>query len=283
MKLSSLWKTLNRDQRRAWNAWAKNNKVLLDDGSRRRVSGRKAMTMVVRNRNIAGEAANPSVLPVAVAWLDGALDLSDAGPFTENAGFIGFRAQQNLAAGTKWFVWATTPAAEALPAPPLRRDESGIYWEWGWNPTGGWDIHQSFDGGATFQVEEAGFTAAARSYAPADNTLPTFIVGKNSNGTEATGRSGVVSPSVPSVPSVPVDPKLGQRLRFVTCLALGAIAFEDLVSLNAPYLAVNGSWDGPLTEGEWPTPTFVWFRVHHYANGQLSPGVTLRGMIAIEL
>ncbi|MCW5552166.1 MAG: hypothetical protein KIS67_08355 [Verrucomicrobiae bacterium] len=192
MKVSSLWRTLTREQRRAWNAWAKNNKVLLDDGSRRRVSGRKAMTMVVRNRTIAGEAANPSVVPAVVAWLDGALDLSDAGPFTENAGFIGFRAQQNLAAGTKWFVWATPPV--------------------------GGDV---------------------------------------------------------------VNPR--PMLRFVTCLALGAIAFEDLVYLNAPYLAVNGSWDGPLTEGEWPTPTFVWFRVHQYANGQLSPGVTLSGQIAIEL
>ena len=192
MKVSSLWRTLTRDQRRAWNAWAKNNKVLLDDGSRRRVSGRKAMTMVVRNRAIAGEAANPSVVPAVVAWLDGALDLSDAGPFTENAGFIGFRAQQNLAAGTKWFVWATPPVGEDV-----------------------------------------------------------------------------------------VNPR--PLLRFVTCLALGAIAFEDLVYLNAPYLAVNGSWDGPLTEGEWPTPTFVWFRVHQYANGQLSPGVTLSGQIAIEL
>lgn len=158
-----------------------------------------------------------------------------------------------------------------MPAPALRRDDVGIYWDWGWNPTGGWNIYQSFDGGVTFQVEEEAFTAAARSYAPADNTLPTFIVGMNADGSEATGRSGVVTPERPSVPSVPVDPKLSQRLRFVTCLALGAIAFEDLVSLNAPYLAVNGSWDGPLTEGEWPTPTFVWFRVP-----------TLRGTVVLS-
>jgi len=50
MKASNLWRTLTRDQRRAWNAWAKNNEVLLDDGNVRRVSGRKAMTMVLRNR-----------------------------------------------------------------------------------------------------------------------------------------------------------------------------------------------------------------------------------------
>ena len=49
MKLSNLWKTLTRDQRRAWNTWAKNNKVLMDDGNVRRVSGHKAMTMVLRS------------------------------------------------------------------------------------------------------------------------------------------------------------------------------------------------------------------------------------------
>lgn len=192
MKLSSLWKTLNRDQRRAWNTWAKNNKVLLDDGSRRRVSGRKAMTMVVRNRTIAGESVNPTVVPAAATWLDGALTVNDAGPFTTNAGFIGFRAGQDIPAGTKWFVWAT---------PPLKGD---------------------------------------------------------------------------------VEKPLG-KLRFVTCLNLGAVANEDLVYLNAPYLAVNGSWDGPGEDGEWPDSTCVWFRVHQYANGQLSPSVKLCGWIAVEL
>lgn len=192
MKTASQWKTLTRAQRLAWNAWAKNNKVLLDDGNVRRVSGRKAMTMVLRNRARAGDAPNPSVVPAAVAWLDGALGLNDAGPFTENAGFIGFRATQDIPAGKKWFVWATPPV-----------------------------------------------------------------------GAEIT------------------DPR--SKLRFVTCLALEAVAFEDMISMNAQYLAVNGSWDGPLTEGEWPVDTFVWFRVHQYANGQLSPGVTLKGRIQIEL
>ena len=109
MKLSNLWKTLTRDQRRSWNAWAKSNKVLLDDGSVRNVSGHKAMTMVLRNRAIAGDAANPTVVPAAFAWNVGALSLRDAGPWTVNLGFIGFRVEQVLAAGTKWFVWATPP------------------------------------------------------------------------------------------------------------------------------------------------------------------------------
>lgn len=122
MKVSSLWRTLTRDQRREWNAWAKNNPVLLDDGNFRRVSGRKAMTMALRNRAIAGEDAEPAVVPAATNWLDGALSLRDAGPFTENDGYIGLRCDQQLAAGTKWFVWATAPVltTEEQPLATLR-------------------------------------------------------------------------------------------------------------------------------------------------------------------
>jgi hypothetical protein len=46
---------------------------------------------------------------------------------------------------------------------------------------------------------------------------------------------------------------------------------------------VNGSWDGPGVEGAWPVDTFVWFRVHQYANGQLGPGVMMKGRIQVEL
>jgi hypothetical protein len=166
--------------------------MLLDDGSVRRVSGHKAMTMVVRQRAAAGDQLNPATVPGSTTWLDGALDLTDAGPFTENAGFIGFRAQQNLNAGTKWFVWATPPLAAATVTP-----------------------------------------------------LPS--------------------------------------LRFVTCLSLGAVTSQDLVGMNEPYLAVNGSWDGPDEEGAWPDPMCVWFRVHQYHEGYLSPGVTMKGQIAVEL
>ena len=109
MKASKEWRKLTRDQRLAWNAWAKSNKVLLDDGLFRRVSGRKAMTMVLRNRVTAGEVTNPTVVPAAFVWNVGALSLRDAGPWTVNLGFIGFRVEQTLAAGTKWFVTATPP------------------------------------------------------------------------------------------------------------------------------------------------------------------------------
>jgi len=211
MKASNLWRTLTRTQRLAWNAWAKDNKVLLDDGSTRRVSGRKAMTMVLRNRAIAGEAANPSVVPAAVEWLDGALSTREAGPWTVGVGHVGFRADQNIPAGTKWFVWATPPveASEANPKP---------------------------------------------------------------------------------------------LLRFVKFMTLGAMAVDDVTpNLGGDYEAVNGTWRGPglvildedtglplvpeqrTDDGAWPTTHFVWFRLHQYANGQLSPGRVLRGWIGVEL
>lgn len=117
MKLSNLWKTLTRDQRRAWNAWAKSNKVLLDDGSLRFVSGHKAMTIILRQRAAASDPANPTIVPASFAWNNGALSLRDAGPFTVNVGYVGFRVEQILAAGTKWFVWATPPLDGNTPNP----------------------------------------------------------------------------------------------------------------------------------------------------------------------
>lgn len=193
MKLSKLWKSLTRDQRRAWNAWAKSNDVLLGDGSLRRVSGHKAMTVILQNRALAGDAASPSVLPAAATWLNGALTLNDAGPFTENAGFVGFRTAQDIPTATKWFVWATRPV-------------------------------------------------------DASETNPHRL------------------------------------LRFVKCLALSAMTADDLTpSFGSDYQAVNGPWDGPGEEGEWPVDTFIWFRVHQYSAGQIGPGVVLKGRIQIEL
>ena len=193
MKLSNQWKALTRDQRRAWNAWAKSNKVLLDDGNLRRVSGHKAMTMVVRNRAIAGDAANAAVVPAAVAWLNDALSLRDAGPFTVNAGYVGFRVEQNLAAATKWFVWAT---------PPLDTGEA--------NPQ--------------------------------------------------------------------------RLLRFVMCMSLGGQAVNDLVADIGPtYQQVCGVWDGPGLDGAWPVDHFIHIRALQYGNGQLGPGVVMKGRIQVEL
>ena len=193
MKLDKRWKNLTRDQRRAWSAWAKTNPVMLDHGNLRRVSGQKAFTVVLNNRAIAGELAHPTLLPAPATWLTGALSLRDAGPFTTNTGYIGFRVEQELEEPTKWFVWAT---------PPVGAGES--------------DPHR--------------------------------------------------------------------QLRFVKCQAMIAMGVNEVTpNMGVDYAAVNGSWDGPGEDGEWPVSTFIWFRVHQYADGQLGPGVMLKGQIQIEL
>ena len=122
MKLNKLWKTLTRDQRQTWKTWAKNNPVLLDDGVLHRVSGEKAFTVVLNQRAGAGEAANASVVPASVTWLGAVFSTYDAGPFTKNAGYVGFRVEQPVLEATKWFVWATRPllAIESQPLPWLR-------------------------------------------------------------------------------------------------------------------------------------------------------------------
>ena len=128
-----------------------------------------------------------------MTWLTGALSMRDAGPFTENLGYVGFRVEQVLGAATKWLVWAT---------PPVNDSEQ--------NPL--------------------------------------------------------------------------RRLRFVKSMSLGVLAYDDLVpDIGPDYAPVCGVWDGPGTEGAWPVDTFIWFRVHQYANGQLGPGVVLQGRIQVEL
>ncbi|HMP82700.1 MAG TPA: hypothetical protein PKA41_08375 [Verrucomicrobiota bacterium] len=193
MKVSSEWKKLTQAQRRVWNKWAKDHPVLLDNGVMRRVSGRKAMTMVLRNRAIAGEAAKPAVVPNYSPYAsDGALSLRDAGPFTENAGYVGFRVEQYIPPEDLWFVWAT---------PPVGADEQRPH----------------------------------------------------------------------------------RLLRFVKCFG-GEYDVDDLtVGLGADYQAVCGPWDGPGEDGAWPVDTFIWFRLHVYSDGQLSPGVMMRGRIQVEL
>ena len=120
MKWNRQWKQLTRDQKAAWKTWAKNNPVRLEHGFVRRVSGEKAFTIVLINRAIAGEAANPTVVSSAATWLSGALSLHDAGPFTANDGFMGFRTTQEIVAATNWFVWATPPRGND-DATPLRK------------------------------------------------------------------------------------------------------------------------------------------------------------------
>jgi len=60
------------------------------------------------------------VLPAAAEWLSGALSVNDAGPFTENEGYVGFRVMVALTEATKWFVWATPPVNDTELNPQRR-------------------------------------------------------------------------------------------------------------------------------------------------------------------
>jgi hypothetical protein len=197
MKLSTLWNTLNRDQRRAWIGWAKNNPMLLDNGNPRHVSGHKAMTLVLRNRALAGEVLNPALLPAAAAWLDGSLSTSGAGPWTAGPGYIGFRCVTAIPVAAKWFLWASAPV-------------------------------------------------------------------------------------------LATEPKPLATLEFISVFSTGTMAVNAVTpSLGAAYLPVQGDWHPPVnpaqTTPHWDPPRKMWFRLHHYANGQLSPGVILSGEIDYEL
>ena len=192
MNLSTQWKALNRDQRRAWNAWAKSNPVLLDDGTVRRVSGHKAMTMVLHNRTVAGDALNPGLPPVAATWLDGALTTTETGPLTV-PNYVGFRCGAEGLADSQWLVWATAPVllTELNPLVTLR------------------------------------FIAAFASgdLNPAENDLTPNLAGQ--------------------------------------------------------YAAVHGDFRAPGGV-PWEPPRQVWFRLHHYVDGQLSPGRVMAGLIYDE-
>src|SRR6185295_16369874 len=82
----------------------------------------KAFTVILNNRVLAGDAANATVVPGVTTWLDGALTIFQAGPYTQQGGYIGFRVALALASATKWFVWATpvVTGAEAQPHPDFR-------------------------------------------------------------------------------------------------------------------------------------------------------------------
>ena len=73
-------------------------------------------------------------------------------------------------------------------------------------------------------------------------------------------------------------------LRFVTCLSLGPLEHNALTpSFAEAYRAVLGSFDGPGEEGQWDPMHLVWYRVHQYCDGQLSPGSIFQGRIEVEL
>ena len=192
MKMLKTWKALTRNQKALWSGWAKNNPVLLDGGVVRRVSGRKAYTVVLAQRALAGVALAPTVVPAAVTWVSDGWDLDGSGPFTEGEGVLSLRAAKEIPPGTVWFVWATGPLPEASANPQA-------------------------------------------------------------------------------------------RLRFITVLKPTTLSVGGLsADLTALCEAVNGGFDGPGEDGAWEDPTYVYFRIHQYANGALGPGLVVKGLIGVE-
>ena len=116
------WKSLTRDQRAAWQHWAKDHPLVLDTGDVRRLPASRAFARVLALRAASGGGANPTVLPSAATWLTGVLSARDTGPFTHPPASACFRVETPLAAATEWFVWATVPllATEQNPLRLLR-------------------------------------------------------------------------------------------------------------------------------------------------------------------
>lgn len=117
VKVSNAWVTLNKKQKKIWQDWAKNNCLYLFSGKSCHVSAKKAFDFVIQNRMIMGEPLNIEVVPSSPSWLPNVLSTRDAGPYTENHGYMGFRADQELKNPSKWFVWATPPVSENVKKP----------------------------------------------------------------------------------------------------------------------------------------------------------------------
>ena len=84
---------------------------------------------------------------------------------------------------------------------PVAMLSAGVLtWSWPWADPAAWNIYQSHDGGASFILEEEGWPGHLRLYAPADGTLPTYVIGLNANGNPVTGPSAVAT--VPPVPLI---------------------------------------------------------------------------------
>ena len=109
MRMSKAWGNLTRDEKAAWNVWAKSNPMVLDASLVRRVSGRKAFSLVEGNRRTAGAALTPTVLPADVVWLEAPLSARDCPPDVEDGAGVMLRAEANIPGGTKFFIWATPP------------------------------------------------------------------------------------------------------------------------------------------------------------------------------
>jgi hypothetical protein len=88
------------------------------------------------------------------------------------------------------------------------------------------------------------------------------------------------------------DPQPLATMRFLGVLAppaLSTAAHDVTPSMGTNYMQLHGDWR-PVFDPEldtiyaqWHPPRKIWFRLHHYVDGALSPGVILGGTIIPEL
>jgi hypothetical protein len=82
----------------------------------------EVLVKVLEQHSLQIKGWESALLAWRAAWLDAAFSVRDAGATTQGAGYIGFRVEQNIPAGTKWFVWGTklVLADEATPLAKLQ-------------------------------------------------------------------------------------------------------------------------------------------------------------------
>ena len=125
MRLTKQWKTFTRDQKAAWNKWAKVNRVVLPDGNVDFVSGRKACTLINANRALFGWNFPAAQTPEGYAPLLPTPFLTnvDCGAYTTGAGELVLRSLVQLnAEESNFLVWATPPVTgDVIDPGPLFR------------------------------------------------------------------------------------------------------------------------------------------------------------------
>ena len=93
MKLIKDWKSFTRDQKAAWNKWAKLNRVVLPNGNVDYVTGHKACTLIAANRALFGWTFPTSQTPDGYTPLlpTPFLNNVDCGAYTTGAGTLVLR------------------------------------------------------------------------------------------------------------------------------------------------------------------------------------------------
>ncbi len=125
MKLLKEWKGLTRNQKIAWNKWAKINRVMQPNGLLDYVSGHKACTIIAGYRALFGWTFPIAQTPEGYTPLlpTPFLNNVDCGAYTTGAGQLVLRTAVLLhAEESNFLVWATPPVtADVVNPSPLFR------------------------------------------------------------------------------------------------------------------------------------------------------------------